>query len=75
MNNISDPEADLNGDYYFFVSKETNGNVIKNKLTLSDVTSEPILSVTSNILTNAGEIIITADGDIYVAANKGDGND
>ena len=75
MNNINDPEADLNGDYYFFVSKETSGSVIKNNLTLSDVTSEPILSVTSNILTNAGEIIITADGDIYVAANKGDGND
>jgi hypothetical protein len=75
MNDMNSPEADENGDYYFFSSKETVGEVIKNNLTYRDVTVEPTLAVTPNILSSAGEIIFTADGNIYIASNAGEKND
>lgn len=54
-----------NGDYYFYVSHEYSMKVVKNKLTYEDVTKDPTLSITSNLLTSQGDLIITKDGLLY----------
>ena len=54
-----------NGDYYFYVSKPYKMKIVKNNLTEELVTQTPILSVTSNLLTNISEIIITSDDSLY----------
>lgn len=61
MNNLEE----INGDYYFYVSKTVKMKVLKNHLTFADVTQEPITSITTNLLTEIGEIIITADNQLY----------
>lgn len=69
VDEINDPTND-NGDYYFYVSKEFKMKVNKNNLTYNDVTKEAELSVTTNLLTQVGEIIITEDDEIYQATQK-----
>ena len=58
---------DENGDYYFYVSQPTKMKIIKNSLTQQIVDQEPTLSITSNLVTGLGEIIITTDDEIYQA--------
>lgn len=64
LNNNND-----NGDYYFFVSKPYKMRIAKNNLTEELATKEPILSITSNLVTSIGEVIITTDNDIYQSKN------
>lgn len=59
-----------NGDYYFYVSKNVKMRVNSNNLTSDDVNKEAELAITTNLLSNAGEIIITEDDEIYEAAQK-----
>ena len=59
-----------NGDYYFFITNAEKMKVEKNSLTPKDVKHIPILSVTSNIVTKFGEIIITDDNDIFMVTNS-----
>jgi hypothetical protein len=66
---MNDPMED-NGDYYFYISKEVKMKVVKNGLTVEDVNKEPILSVTTNLLTELGEIIITSEDEIYQASTR-----
>ena len=61
---------EINGDYYFYVSKDVKMKVAKNGLSIEDVTREPILSVTTNLLTELGEIIITSEDEIYQASTR-----
>ena len=61
---------DGNGDYYFFVSLPARMKVIKNRLTIEDVTKDPIISVTSNLLTGLGELIITSEDEVYEASQE-----
>lgn len=56
---------EINGDYYFYVSKTAKMKVVKNNLTFEDVSKEPIINITTNLLTEIGEIIITADNKVY----------
>ena len=58
---------DDNGDYYFYTSQATKMKIIKNSLNPFVVQQEPILSVTSNLVTGLGEVIITTDDEIYQA--------
>ena len=58
---------DDNGDYYFYTSQATKMKIVKNSLNPFVVQQEPILSVTSNLVTGLGEIIITTDDEIYQA--------
>ena len=60
-------QNDDNGDYYFYVSQATKMKINKNNLTKKLVEQEPILSVTSNLVTGIGEVIITKDDEIYQA--------
>lgn len=69
LEHMNDLEED-NGDYYFYVSKETKMKVANNSLTIEDVTKEPVLSITANMLTELGEIIITSDDEIYQASPR-----
>ena len=59
-----------NGDYYFFITNAEKMKVVKNNLTSKDVNELPILSVTSNIVTKFGEIIITDDNDIFMVEDS-----
>lgn len=69
--NIDDLNANNgNGDYYFYVSESYKMKIIDNSLTEDLATQEPILSITSNLITNNGEIIITSDNDIYQTQGK-----
>ena len=61
---------DDNGDYYFYVSQPTKMKIMKNSLTQDVIEQEPILSITSNMLTSIGEVIFTADDKIYQAAKE-----
>lgn len=63
MNNIEEN----NGDYYFFVSKTVKMKVAKNYLTQTEIDADPTLSITSNILTEIGEVIITKDNEVFQA--------
>ena len=56
---------DDNGDYYFYVSQSAKAKIIKNNLTKEIVEKEPTLSITTNLVTNIGEVIITQDDEIY----------
>ena len=62
LNNSED-----NGDYYFFVSKTVKMKVAKNYLTQSDIDADPTVSITSNLLTEIGEIVITKDNELFQA--------
>lgn len=64
LEHMNDIEED-NGDYYFYVSKEVKMKVVKNGLSVEDVTKEPILSTNAGLITSLGEIIITANDEIY----------
>ena len=59
-----------NGDYYFYVSKSYKMRVVDNNLTEELATQEPILSITSNLFTSLGEIIITKDNKMYQLEDK-----
>lgn len=63
MNNLDED----NGDYYFFVSKTVKMRVAKNYLTQEDIDAEPIVAITSNLMTEIGEIIITKDDKVFQA--------
>ena len=59
-------ELDLdNGDYYCFVSKKMRMKVARNRLTSEDIEKDPTISITTNLVTNLGELIITADDQLY----------
>lgn len=60
-----------NGDYYFFITNAEKMKVVKNSLTSKDVNELPILSVTSNILTKFGEVIVTSDENIFMTEGSG----
>lgn len=60
-----------NGDYYFFITNAEKMKVVKNNLTSKDVNELPILSVTSNILTKFGEVIVTSDENIFMTEGSG----
>lgn len=60
-----------NGDYYFFITNAEKMKVVKNSLTSKDVNELPILSVTSNILTRFGEVIVTSDENIFMTEGSG----
>lgn len=60
-----------NGDYYFFITNAEKMKVVKNSLTSKDVNELPILSVTSNILTKFGEVIVTSDENIFMTESSG----
>ena len=66
---MNDPE-EINGDYYFYVSKDVKMKVARNNLTIEDVTKEPVVSVTTNMLTELGEIIVTSEDEIYQASTR-----
>jgi hypothetical protein len=68
---MNDPNED-NGDYYFYVSKEVKMKVVNNNLSFDDINKEPIVSITSNLITDAGEIIITSDDEIYQRSRTGE---
>ena len=59
-----------NGDYYFYVSKSYKMRVVDNNLTEELATQEPILSITSNLFTSLGEVIITKDNKLYQLEDK-----
>lgn len=61
---------DDNGDYYFYVSQSTKMKIIKNNLTEELITQEPTLSITSNLVTSIGEVIITSDDEIYQSKTR-----
>ena len=64
--NINDiNNNDDNGDYYFYVSDPVKMRIASNHLTEDLMTQEPTLSITSNLVTSIGEVIITADDEIY----------
>lgn len=60
-----------NGDYYFFITNAEKMKVMKNSLTSKDVNELPILSVTSNILTSFGEVVVTSDDQIFMTEGSG----
>lgn len=60
-----------NGDYYFFITNAEKMKVVKNSLTSKDVNELPILTVTSNILTKFGEVIVTSDENIFMTEGSG----
>ena len=64
MDDINDLEED-NGDYYFYASKPCKMKVAANKLSLEDITKEPVLSITTNLLTEDGEVVIDSNDAIY----------
>ena len=45
--------------------------VVKNSLTSRDVNELPVLSVTSNILTSFGEVVVTSDDQIFMTEGSG----
>lgn len=61
---------DDNGDYYFYVSQPTKMKIMKNSLTQDVVDQEPTVSIVSNLITSIGEVIITADDQMYQAAKE-----
>ena len=63
-------ENNDNGDYYFYVSQTNKMKIVKNSLTEDVVNRDPILSITSNLFTNGGEVIITADENLYQAKKE-----
>jgi hypothetical protein len=60
-----------NGDYYFFITNAEKMKVMKNSLTSKDVNELPVLSVTSNILTSFGEVVVTSDDQIFMTEGSG----
>ena len=58
----TDPD---NGDYYCYVSKKMRMKVARNRLTSEDITKDPIISITTNLVTKLGEVIITSDDQLY----------
>lgn len=64
VDHINNPNED-NGDYYFYVSKPCKMKVAANKLSLEDVIKEPMLSITTNLLTKVGEVVIDSNDAIY----------
>ena len=60
-----------NGDYYFFITNAEKMKVMKNSLTSTDVNELPVLSVTSNILTSFGEVVVTSDDQIFMTEGSG----
>ena len=60
-----------NGDYYFFITNAEKMKVVKNSLTSRDVNELPVLSVTSNILTSFGEVVVTSDDQIFMTEGSG----
>ena len=70
FDDINNIEED-NGNYYFYVSKEVKMTVANNNLSLADIEKEPVVSITTNLLTDLGEVIITSDDELYqVNRNK-----
>lgn len=61
---------DENGDYYLYVSRPIKMKVKDNPLNETLITQEPILSITTNLTTELGEIIITTEDEIYQASKK-----
>ena len=47
------------------MSQVNKMKVASNRLTKDIVTQKPILSITTNLVTNLGEVIITKDDEIY----------
>lgn len=39
--------------------------VARNRLTSEDIEKDPTVSITTNLVTNLGELIITADDQLY----------
>jgi hypothetical protein len=56
---------DDNGDYYLYVSKPIKMKVKDNSLNETLVTQKPTLSITTNLTTNLGEVIITTEDEIF----------
>ena len=56
---------DDNGDYYLYVSKAIKMKVKDNSLNETLVTQKPTLSITTNLTTNLGEVIITTEDEIF----------
>lgn len=44
--------------------------VAQNNLTIEDVNKQPILNITSELLTTTGEIIVDADGKVYTTGKR-----
>lgn len=61
---------DDNGDYYFYVSQVNKMKIMKNSLTQEVVEKDPIVSITSNLITSDREVIITADDNLYQAKRE-----
>lgn len=59
-----------NGDYYFYVSHTNKMKIVKNSLTDEVINKEPTISITSNLITSIGEVIITADDKLYQTAKE-----
>ena len=71
VGNMDDLNDNLdNGDYYFYVSQTHKMKIMKNSLTEEVINKDPILSITSNLVTSIGEVIITADDKLYQAAKE-----
>lgn len=69
LQDINNPDEE-NGDYYFFLSQEKIMKVAQNHLTIEDVNKQPILNITSELLTATGEIIVDADGKVYTTGKR-----
>lgn len=69
LQDINNPDEE-NGDYYFFLSQERIMRVAQNNLTIEDVNKQPILNITSELLTTTGEIIVDADGKVYTTGKR-----
>lgn len=69
LQDINNPDEE-NGDYYFFLSQERIMRVAQNHLTIEDVNKQPILNITSELLTTTGEIIVDADGKVYTTGKR-----
>ena len=61
----AEQEDSDNGNYYCFVSKKMRMKVARNRLTSEDITKDPIISITTNLVTKLGEVIITSDDQLY----------
>lgn len=71
VGNINDLNDNLdNGDYYFYVSHTNKMKIAKNSLTDEVINKEPTISITSNLITSIGEVIITADDKLYQTAKE-----
>ena len=69
QDHINNPN-EFNGDYYFYVSKETTVHVSDSIIQQSDLEKEAIVSVTLNLMTQQSEGILGADDSYYVLGGE-----